>query len=360
MKGSNSSGKDRIKAFNKHLRDQSTDRRKKDSRIITWTEDTILSSGKEGKAIVFIIPTKGCYWARASSGGCTVCGYINDSLDHKPVNLLKEFTAAWNEKINKEQDITAVKIFNSGSFLDSSELSWEDGAGILDFISKHDNVNEITIESRPEFILKNPRRLDKIREITGSIRFGIGIGLESSNDYIRNTYINKKIAIADYFTAVEKLKERDIFTKTYVLLKPPFLSEIEAIHDSKRTIIDAIKAGSKMISLNPCNIHSGTLTDWLWKRGLYRPPWLWSVVEVLKSVQDSRNNAIIQCEPVGAGKIRGSSNCKKCNSAVLSEISTASRKQEFSRLNTLDCECKEKWRNDLHIDDMGIPIAVKW
>lgn len=360
MMGSNFNGIERIRNFNKSLRDRRTNRNKRDSKIISWTENTILSSSQEGKAIVFIIPTKGCYWARSATGGCTVCGYINDSLDHKPVNILEEFTSVWKRKFRKDQNITAVKIFNSGSFLDSTEMPWEDGAGIIEYIVSHESISEISIESRPEFILKHPDRLDQIKKLTTNIRFGIGIGLESTNEYIRNVCINKKISLSDYTSSVKNLDARSIFTKTYVLLKPPFISEIEAINDSKKTIIDAVKAGSKMISLNPCNVHSGTLAEWMWKRNMYRPPWLWSVIEVLKSAQNLQNNAVVQCEPVGAGKIRGPSNCKKCNDIILSEIAIASRKQDFSSLEMLECECKEKWRNELLKEEMGIPMSLNW
>jgi len=62
-------------------------------------------------------------------------------------------------------------------------------------------------------------------------------------------------------------------------------------------------------------IHKRTLVERLWKLGAYRPPWLWSAVEILKNA-----DAEIICDLVAAGKIRGPHNCFKCDNQVAKEI----------------------------------------
>ncbi|MHA2296033.1 MAG: archaeosine biosynthesis radical SAM protein RaSEA [Candidatus Hodarchaeales archaeon] len=350
---------DKIRVLARNLRNQHLNKIKESiNPPVAWIEDTVLSTG-EGRALAIILPTRGCHWARSSSGGCNICGYINDSHLTGPTDPLGDFKTTWNERYAPEKGINSVKIFNSGSFFDPSEIPWDSARKILEFLATREEIDEITVESRPEFILKHSNRLDQVKEILGSKKFGIGIGLESFNGTIRKYCINKGIEETEYLASLEEVNERDFFAKTYVLLKPPFITEFESIKDCQLTIAQAFQAGSQMVSLNPCNVHSGTLVEWLWKQGKYRPPWLWSVVQVLKFFNRTRlQGRILQCEPVGTGKSRGPSNCKKCNDEVLKAIEKSSRTQDFSRLGELFCVCKKKWKTELLIEELGYPSLI--
>ncbi len=69
--------------------------------------------------------------------------------------------------------------------------------------------------------------------------------------------------------------------KTYLLLKPPFLSEEEALEGAVLSIKDAAPY-SDTISVNPMNIQNFTFVRYLWKEGLYVPLGLGTLLEVLK------------------------------------------------------------------------------
>ncbi|MFW9995993.1 MAG: archaeosine biosynthesis radical SAM protein RaSEA [Candidatus Odinarchaeota archaeon] len=348
----------KLRKLAKNLRDNQLATITREVKPVSWIEDTVLSTG-QGKALAVILPTSGCYWARSSTGGCTVCGYINDSRLKGNTDPFGDFIVTWKKRYELGKGINSVKIFNSGSFFDSSEIPWEDALKILEFISTKDEIIEIMVESRPEFILKQKDRLDEVKKILGMKKFGVGIGLESSNDTIRKYYINKGIGKKSYFNALKELKTRDFFAKTYVLLKPPFISEIEAIKDCQQTITSAFQAGSRIVSINPCNVHSGTVVEWLWRKNMYNPPRLWSIVELFKHFEKNRVEGVIQCEPVGAGKVRGPSNCRNCNDRVLKAIDIASRTQDFSHLADLDCTCKETWKLELFTEDLAHPLLIQ-
>ena len=110
-----------------------------------WSEKDILNN-EIVDTFVIILATRGCSWATTS--GCSMCGYFNDSLWKKVPDkyLLQQFHNAM-EKYSGEQ---YVKIFNSGSFFDSAELSDTVRNDILNDLV--DKIDKLSVESRPEYI----------------------------------------------------------------------------------------------------------------------------------------------------------------------------------------------------------------
>src|SRR2546427_7384382 len=65
------------------------------------------------------------------------------------------------------------------------------------------------------------------------------------------------------------------------------------------------------MSFNPVNVQSHTLVDRLFRSGEYRPPWLWSVVDVLERTRDL--TAHVKSHPTAGGMRRGAHNCGACD-----------------------------------------------
>jgi len=82
----------------------------------------------------------------------------------------------------------------------------------------------------------------------------------------------------------------------------------------------------------------------MWKRGDYRPPWLWTLVEALKD-SPRREGLRIMSSPSGGGTIRGAHNCGKCDRKVLDAIERFSLSQDPQTLDGLDCECMKEWES---------------
>jgi radical SAM enzyme (TIGR01210 family) len=327
-------------------------RKTRDTRkvIASWIEDDRLINGP-GKALVIILNSKGCEWGLGVDGGCSMCGYSNETsaIDISADDLITQTKNTLEKFSNKE--FQSVKIFNSGSFLDTNEIPLEAQTEILTMINKFGSVSEVIVESRPEFVtqktLKKVRKpLDKTKELE------IGIGLESSNDLVRIHNINKGFLFEDYKKAVKIALAENTRVKTYLLLKPPFLTEKEAIIDTVKSTIDAIKTGSRSISINPLNVQSGTFVFNLWKNGIYRPPWFWSLKSVLleiwkeinKQKLDQKVDRILS-DPSGAGTRRGIHNCFKCNKDFNKTIKEYSLNQDYTLLNRIMCSCQKLWSN---------------
>ncbi len=307
---------------------------------ITWREKDYLK-GETVEVGVIILPTRGCSWAH--KGGCSMCGYVYDSLDSSQETVLKNFRKAF-EKLN---GVRYLKIFNSGSFFDEEEISSETREEILAAVDSAGSIERLQVESRPEFItesaLKHSTEFSKELEV--------GIGLETSSDKIREVSINKGFTFEDFKIAVERCKKYGVKIKAYLLIKPPFLSEKLAMEDAIASAEEAARLGVDRISFNPMNVQRFTLVERLFLNKEYSPPWLWSVVEILKRVSETVDVPVI-CKPTAAGKARGANNCRQCSDDIAKAIEMFSATQQVSYLNNLDCSCKEEWRLKLMYEEV--------
>jgi len=333
------------KSLKKDFKPRITDTKKL---VGCWSEKDVLNK-KIVDAFVIIFRTRGCSWAFNS--GCSMCGYFNDSSWSNVTDndLLTQFDTAM-KKYNGQK---FVKIFNSGSFLDDKEISPKIQEKILGTLAE--KTDKVSIESRPEFI--TDKKLSKIKKIMGSKIFEIGVGLETADDNIRINNINKGFTFKDYKKAADIIKKYGFSLKTYVLIKPPFVSEKMTIDDAIQTV-DKIKNITDVISFNPCNVQRNTVVEYLWKRREYRPPWLFSVVEILKESKKITNNVLLKCDISGGGSIRGPHNCKSCDKNYLKAISDFSLSQKINVFNNLNCECKEKWLDQLDLEELSFGSLV--
>lgn len=272
-------------------------------------------------ALNVVIPTRGCSWNR-----CTMCSYTLDAPEGPFMQDLAQLM---------ERDFEKIKIFTSGSFLDTSELPVQTRNEILDLIRER-GVKEITIETRPEYA----REALSVQRYVGDIILEIAMGLESSNDRVLTFCINKGFLFKDFLKAVNILESQKV--KAYLLIKPPFLTEYEAIEDAVNSA-HMIAEMVDVISFNPVAIHKKTVSEYLWRTGSYSPPWLWSVVEVLNRTHHLSPHII--CHPVAVGTRRGVKNCRVCTSRIAQKI------REFSLQNKridFECLCRERWERELN------------
>ncbi len=317
-----------------------------------WTTTSIIGSSK-GTALSIVLTTLGCSHARGESGGCTMCSYLLDGTEKSPSpsQLLEQFQAAMT-KLNDMNPPLSVKLYTSGSFLDIAEVPSESRKEIIDAIAKDDRIAEVVIESRPEYV--TPESMQFLRQQLGNRSIEIGIGLESSNDSIRQLCINKGFSLGDFRNAVSIARNYNIGIRAYVLLKPPFLSEKASLEDAIQTIVECGSLGVSTVSVNPVNVQKFTLVERLWEQGAYRPPWLWSLTEVLKRSRESLDSDInIVCDPVASGKQRGVHNCGKCDDNITTAIRNFSLSQNPSEFDALKCDCKAQWKHVLQHEEIS-------
>ena len=337
-----------------NLRVISDSTRKDHDKIINWIDGHKFKDGSTGKSIAFILPTKACKYARASHGGCSFCTLPTDNPwnpSDELLNALPDRCVEIFERKKKEfPELRAAKFYTSGSFLDPWELPLEVRADILKKFSQISD--EIVIETRCEYVTR--KQLDHAIQFVDSSKLIIAIGQESTNDEINARANNKGHTLKQFTRASNLIHEYNAHVKGYILLKPIFVSELLAVFDAINSAKEMLDLGVDSISINPCYIGKGTLMEKLFKGNEYKPPWLWSVLEVTKRIKEmGGENLIVISDPVAAGQDRGPRNCGQCDRTFREVLKEFSATQDLSLLNTLECDCRSTYHEILRMEDLS-------
>ncbi len=320
----------------------------------SWYNDDLTYNGVS-KTLFIILPTPGCAWALGDSGGCTMCSYVSDCTLEKidTETIIRIFNDHLSRFDIESEDRISVKLFASGSFLNPYELPIDARDEILKILVGMDNVCEIIVESRPEYVKEDV--LDDIFSIIGDKLFEVSIGLETYNDYTRLNKINKGFTSKDFEKSVELIKSLrenkgyNIKSKAYIFVKPILLDEKESIDESIETAKYCEMIGVDRVSFCPATIHGGTLIERLWRKGAYQPPWIWSCIEIINTVRKEVNIPAL-LDTSGFGSRRGPYNCKKCNKELKHKIIDSNLTQDII---SYDCECKNDWLAEVKNADMN-------
>lgn len=304
------------------------------SQLETLWKEKDLVNGKISDTLVMIMRTSGCCWAK--TGGCTMCGYRQASISSITEDDLNRQI---DQALSKYEGEPFVKIYTSGSFLDEKEIPISIRDRIFDEFS---DCGRILVESRPEFVTN-----DVLSTLPRSLT--IALGLESSNPDILRTSINKGFTEQDSKRAGMAIKDAGLTVRTYLLLKPLFITESKAIEDSVNSARFA-DPFSDEISVNPINVQRGTYVERMWKRGEFRSPWIWSLIEVLKQLSGTVN-ARLMSSPSGGGSQRGVHNCGICDRAALDAIEKFSFTQDPKDLE-VTCECRDLWKRYMEAEEL--------
>ena len=306
--------------------------------LSVWKErDSI--RGRAVDALVMILDGPGCTWSKKV--GCTMCGY-NNNVDRNAVSE-KELLMQVEYAMDRYESEPYIKIFTSGSFLDPNEIPKDAQISIISKIGDAAPSSRVLVESRPEFI--EDKQLAALRRFVADLE--VAIGLESSSDIIRARYIRKGFTYSQYAEGADLIIDSGCLLKTYLLLKPPLLGEWGSMEDAKNSIADIRDSfpGSR-ISVNPMNIQTNTHVERLFAAGLYRPPWLWSLVDVLRqSKKETGKDIHLMSSPTAGGKRRGAHNCGKCDDVVLSGIGEFSITNDVADLPAPQSCCYGKWES---------------
>ncbi len=197
----------------------------------------------------------------------------------------------------------------------------------------------------------------------------MAIGLEAYDDEVLRFHVNKGFSISSWDRAVENLVEFGLRVKTYLMFKPPFMSEGDSLHHTAKWIED-VASRSDEISVNPMNIQRGTMIDRLYRAGDYRPPWLWSLVELIERVNpvihpdggvngDADQICRLIIHPTAGGKARGAHNCGSCDREIVAAIERYSVSGDVGEFTGLDCTCRKIWQTEIELDrSIPIPLGI--
>ena len=235
-----------------------------------------------------------------------------------------------------------IKVYSSGTFFEDRENppEWQDKV-----LSETKEMGlHLVVEAQAQMC--TPEKISWVAERHPGCT--VAIGLEAYDDKVLRFHVNKGFTIRQWHKAVDMLKENRLRVKTYLIFKPPFMSEGVALNHTTSWLGD-VAAFSDEVSVNPMNIQKRTLVDRLYRNKEYRPPWLWSLVEMIKQshAKTSETGCRVIVHPTAGGKVRGAHNCGSCDVEVVAAIERYSVSGEISEFHGLDCSCKSHWRAEV-------------
>lgn len=348
----------KMRGYLKHLRDRAVRENSHNTsrdhlqKIVFCDRRKGYLDGQYVDRIVLFLRGSGCNLANRT-GGCTFCGFwdvttfgskIRDEDYIQQVeNVIKDVKLDFSQ-------YPIVCMYNDGSMLEESEISLNVVLGLCRKLAARDHVKRIVIEAKVVDITR--KKVSQLREAVGSKEFEIAVGFESANELVRDHCINKNFERQQFETNYHLLKEYGITLIPLVMVKPPFLTESQAIEDVVNTFEYLEPFKLQRIDLELATIEKNTLVHELWECGMYTTPRLWSVIEILKRKEESGLKTPIFLSPPNytATAYDYSLNCPACSDQVIEAIKEYNRKWDNSVFDSLECSCKEEWQKSLEIN----------
>jgi archaeosine synthase beta-subunit len=219
--------------------------------------------------------------------------------------------------------------------------------GIYDLV-RNFPTKKLFIETRPETITQ-----ETVAELVTSVpgkRLSIELGLESSCFWVGRFCVNRSHTPEQVSGAIEIINRYRVTSFCNVSLGIAFLSEAEAVSDAVRTIRWALNKGAANVVVFPVHVKPHTLVNELFEMGLYEPPSLWALVEVLKQCADQAHRIEIawyRSYYDNESKVRRSPHtCARCYNTVLMLLDHYRAEQTSESIVALDaveCPCRNLW-----------------
>ena len=166
-----------------------------------------------------------------------------------------------------------IKLYNSGSFFDPRAIPRGDFPAIAACLHSFERV---IVECHPALVDDAVLRFRDL--LAGKLE--VAMGLETVHPEVLPR-LNKRMTLEQFSRAAEFLRSHDIALRVFILVKPPFLNEAEALEWACRSIDFAFDCGATVTSLIPTRVGNGAL-EALTARGEFSMPRL----ETLESALD--------------------------------------------------------------------------
>lgn len=257
-----------------------------------FLEEERAASGQIRRSGGILLTNKECPWH------CLMCDLWKHTLAQSvpPGAIPAQIDYALAQFAARPQQL---KLYNSGSFFDPAAIPAQDYPDIAERIGF---AEHIIVESHPRLIGEKCVRLRDL--LPGSLE--VALGLETVHPEVLPR-LNKRFSLNQFARAAGWLRRAKIDVRAFVLVKPPFLDDAQAIEWAVRSARFAFECGAGVVSLIPTRPGNGAL-DRLMATGEFSPPSL----EVLEECLD-------RCLALRAGRVfadtwnlRTFASCSEC------------------------------------------------
>ncbi|MBU0651006.1 hypothetical protein KKC59_03750 [bacterium] len=300
-------------------------------------------NGAAVKRAVITLKSTGCEWVRIS-GGCSLCGHYVCTTQGREISdreYVEDFLRQYNSF--DFSDIPLLCLYNSGSVLNSAEISRQALFEICKIIALNKNIKKLVLETRIEYCDKD--YILKLKDLLGNIDLELALGLECKDEFVRNVVLNKGISNKNYEDFSAEFKGLVDF-RFYIIVKPPFLTEKEALDDAVLAVEYALELGAKEVHLEPATIQKYTLGYFLNNKGLYNLPWLYTIIEILR--QFKGKNIYVSPFAHKPSPVKEPVNCSWCSADYKNLLlKQYNYNQDVSVFDNINCSCIKDWEKDM-------------
>ena len=216
-----------------------------------------------------------------------------------------------------------IKLYNSGSFFDRRAIPPEDHSAIASRLAAFERV---IVECHPALV--GPNCLEFKSRLSG--RFEVAMGLETVHPEVLSR-LNKRMTVEQFDEAAHRLRNNDVDLRVFILVRPPFMREDEAVDWAARSLDFAFDCGATAATLIPTRGGNGAMEE-LAANGDFSPPSLASVeAAAAYGIALGRGRVFVDL-----WDLCQQSKCKACHEARIARLQTMNLQQCV--LPLLDCE----------------------
>lgn len=301
--------------------------------------------GRYVKRLVVFLSGTGCSLA-TETGGCTFCGFYNATNFGRKVsdeNYLEQIQGVIQSEKYDFKEFPIICLYNDGSLLREEEISFQAFQAILKILDQEKSVEKIVIEARVEDITEE--KLQRMKQAT-SKQLEIAVGYESANPMIRDLCINKSFTQEVFERNAKVAKTLGISIVPLLMVKPPFLTEYEAVADYVESLKYLDQFGLKRIDMELPTVEENTLLHRLWLKDQYAPLWFWSMIEILRQRDRAGLKTPLYISPQNysvSAKAK-TSNCPICDEQIHKAIERFNMDGDVKAFDAISCECQKEWQ----------------
>ena len=218
-------------------------------------EDECTASGEPVPVVTIFLTNRECPWR------CLMCDLWKNTLTESvPAGAIPTQIDYALQRLGAARQI---KLYNSGSFFDPSAIPVADHAAIAERVT---GTERVIVECHPALVGESC--ISFSGRITG--RLEVAMGLETAHPEILQR-LNKRMSLEQFERAAQLLRKNDIALRVFILVKPPFMGEEEALEWAARSLEFAFDCGATAATLIPTRGGNGAMED-LAGVGLFSSP----------------------------------------------------------------------------------------
>ncbi|HYP25185.1 MAG TPA: radical SAM protein [Blastocatellia bacterium] len=218
-------------------------------------EDERSDSGRIEPVATIFLTNRECPWR------CLMCDLWRDTLTESvPAGAIP---AQIDYALARLAPARQIKLYNNGSFFDHHAIPASDYSDIAARLRDFDRV---IVESHPALVGDDCWRF---RDLLSG-RLEVAMGLETVHP-TAGPRLNKGVSLEQFSSAAERLRGNGVALRVFILVKPPFVAEAEALYWAERSVDFAFDCGASAMALIPTRAGNGAL-EALAKRGEFSPP----------------------------------------------------------------------------------------